>query len=344
MRSSVYDSTRVSPRTAAIPRAPSAVGAFGGHLTGAQHLGARRCARRHALARLCIAVAVGIWLGSAAACGTSPPAEPSREEQLRGVAPLIESAGRSRSSGDYTRAIELYREAFERTPWNERLGRALAVTYAEKAIAERNEGKMSAAEADLREAVGLFPDDLQFRRNLAVVLLERATLELEPDEAQALVAEIRALDPEAKIPERIGMAGFERRMDLAFDLVSKNQLEAGIDQLERIHRDYPEEPAATRLLAQAHVRQATQFSTRQNYPAAGEELDRAVALYDALAPCAQGDVAGARCSQPEREIAHRNRIIAWMNARQDDVARKALAKSRAQGFSFADLERELDRF
>lgn len=245
-------------------------------------------------------------------------------------------AERSRAVGEFDVAIEAYRQAYERTPWNDRLKRALAVTYTERAQSVRNEGELIAAEKDLREALGLFPEDMDFRRNLAVVLLERAQAETDRERSRALVEEVRALDASMDVPDRVVRAELERRLDLAFELLERGQLEAGIGQLEGIRRDYPAESEPVKLLAQAHVRYADGFATRQNHKRAAELLDRATSLYAEIGPCD-----GERCDPEELRTAHYNRCVAWLNARDDARARVAIQEARALGFSFPDVEQAL---
>jgi tetratricopeptide (TPR) repeat protein len=280
------------------------------------------------VAALCVACAGG---------GADSEAERASVEQ--GVAPLVTRAERSRARGDYAVAIDLYTQAYQRTPWNERLKQSLAASHAEKGQRARSEGELPAAEQDLRAALALYPDDKDFRRNLAIVLLERAQQEMDEARADALLAELRTLAPDLEVPNRVTKAGVERRLDLAFELLERGQVDAGVQELESVHRDFPSEPAPTRLLAQAIARQADAFTERTNFVAAGEAMDRAVALYAELLPCTDTD----RCKPEEFEVLSRNRVTAWYNAVQYDRARAALADARAKGLSFPDLQAELKR-
>ena len=257
----------------------------------------------------------------------------------QGVAPLVARADRSRARGDYAVAIDLYSQAYARTPWNERLKEALAAAYSEKGQRERGEGELRTAEEDLRKALALYPDDAAFRRNLAIVLLESAQQEMNEARANQMLAELRSLAPDLQVPQRVTKAGVERRLDLAFELLERGQVDAGVQELEGVRRDFPSEPAPTRLLAQAIARQADAFTERSNFMAAGEAMDRAVSLYAELLPCTDTE----RCKREEFEVLARNRVIAWYNALQYDRARQALDAARTLGFPFPDLEAELKK-
>jgi tetratricopeptide (TPR) repeat protein len=274
-----------------------------------------------------------------AACvgGADPAGERASVEQ--GVAPLVARADRSRARGDFAVAIDLYSQAYQRTPWNERLKQSLAAAYTEKAQRERSEGELRPAEQDLRAALALYPDDADFRRNLAIVLLESAQREMDEARANQMLAELRTLAPDLEVPNRVTKAGVERRLDLAFELLERGQVDAGVQELEGVRRDFPSETAPTRLLAQAIARQADAFTERTNFMAAGEAMDRAVALYAELLPCTDTE----RCKREEFELLARNRVTAWYNAVQYDRAREALTAARALGFRFPDLEAEVNK-
>ncbi len=280
------------------------------------------------VAALCVACAGG---------GADPASERAGVEQ--GVAPLVTRADRSRARGDYAVAIDLYAQAYQRTPWNERLKQSLASAYTEKAQRARSEGELPTAEKDLRAALALYPEDEDFRRNLAVVLLERVQQEMDESRANQLLAEMRTLAPDLEVPNRLTTAGVERRLDLAFELLERGQIDAGVAELESVRRDFPSEPAPTRLLAQAIARQAEAFTERRNFDAAGEALDRAFSVYAELLPCADTE----RCKREEFEVLARNRVTAWYNNVEYERARKALADARALGFQFPDLEAELKK-
>ena len=120
--------------------------------------------------------------------------------------------------------------------------------------------------------------------------------------------------------------------------VERGQLDAGIDRLERLHAEYPDHPDAARLLAQARVRKGTELVTLQDYRGAGDSFDRAVALYELLAPCD-----GSRCDTTELRLAHRNRVVAWLSAYEAAQARQALADAERAGLRLPALRAELDR-
>lgn len=266
----------------------------------------------------------------------SPGPETPEVEGPETVSPIIARAERLRARGDYDTAIAAYREALERTPWNDRIQRALATTYAERAGRRRTEGDRAAAEADLRAAVALYPDDTDLRRNLGVVLLERAVVESDPARARALREEASGLAPDLDPSGAVLDAGLERRIDLALELIESGRVEAGIDALERLHASVPGNAGVARLLAQSHVRLATERSQRANFVGAGRALDRAAELYREL-----GDCEDPRCEREELRLAHHNRVVAWINASDPAAARRALAEAAALGLRFPQLEGEL---
>jgi tetratricopeptide (TPR) repeat protein len=284
-----------------------------------------------------LALLAGLMLG--AACASGPGREaPAETATDPGIAPLVERAEAHRTRAEHDAALELYREALERTPWNDRLREALATTHAERAAARRERGELSSAEADLRAAREISPGDPNLARNLAVVLVERAAREFDLEEAARLRQEAHALAPELAdaYPERDARS--ERRLDLAQELLERDQLDAGLESLERLHSEQPGERSVAHLLAQGYVKRAESYSERRNFPAAGEDLDRAVALYTATFP---------RCRLPEcrleeLETAHWNRVVAWLNAGEAEPARRALSEADAQGFRFPDLMRALE--
>src|SRR5262245_52467896 len=161
-------------------------------------------------------------LGLASALLACAAPELTQEELQRPadqtVAPLVSRAERSREAGDFDTAIPAYAEAFERTPWNTKIKRALAVTHTERAANQRSNGSLAGAEKDLRAALELYPDDPEFRRSLAVVLLERSSYEADPAKAESLRNEARSFSPDLAIPEQRVDATLERRMDLAYEL------------------------------------------------------------------------------------------------------------------------------
>ena len=264
-----------------------------------------------------------------AAC--AKPAAPPPEAKVPTPA-LLERAERSRSRGDYDAAIRDFAELVERIPWNERAKEALAATYADRAASARDAGKLPKAEEDLRQAVAVLPKDANHRRNLAIVLYERASFENDPQKATGLRAEAKSLAPDLDLGNVPQSAALERRLDMAFDLVQRGQIEAGIQTLEKIHRDYPEDRSTARLLAQALVKHAAEFSDRKNYPAAGGVLDHAVEIYAKILPCD-----GKNCKPEELRLAHHNRVVAWLNAYKADEARRALEDAEKVGLKFPDL-------
>jgi tetratricopeptide (TPR) repeat protein len=268
-------------------------------------------------------------------CAGSAP-----EEELaavpRGAAAAIEQAERARQARDFDAAIAAYREALEQTPWNTRLQRALAVTYADRGARARDEGRLSDAERDLRDALALAPEDAEFKQNLAVLLLERASLDLNQERAAERREEARQLAPElaASVP-RIN-AAVERRLDLAYELLERGQLEAGIERLNQLLADEPRRSDVRVLLAQAHVRQGNDYSRRGMHLEAAHALDRAVELYRPLGRCE-----GGSCQIEDLRLAHHNRIAALLNAYELERAGRALAEARRLGLEFPELSRAL---
>ena len=254
-----------------------------------------------------------------------------------GVAPIVSRAESAIASGDYDAGIDAYREAYERTPWNTRLQSALAAAYADRAAKLRTKpggaAGLALADGDLREALAISPKQPELVQSLAAVLLDRASFARDDDEAAAFRAEANALAPDlvAQTPD-LRMSA-ERRLDVAFDLLERGQLEAGIDQLEALVHDDPESAAAVRLLAQALVRKGGVQRQRADYAGASQSYARAVALYAQLLPCD-----GTRCDEAELELAHRNRISAALDGSNYAEARAALAEAKGVGLSFPDLE------
>ena len=121
--------------------------------------------RRRALAAACLALVVHACAplaGERAESAADPPERPPPPS----VASLVERAEAATANGDDGDAIEAYAEALERTPWNTRLEDGLANAYARRAARARDEAGargLPAAEADLRRALELRPDDTQLR-------------------------------------------------------------------------------------------------------------------------------------------------------------------------------------
>lgn len=257
-----------------------------------------------------------------------------------GVAPVIARAERAMARGDHAAAIAGYRAALERTPWNTRLERALVAAYAARAEQSRHDGVagLVAAEDDLRKALEIAPDDAALRRSLAAILIDLSAQVRDPERSAALRSEARSYAPELESRIPVVQLGVERRMDMALELITRGQLDAGIDRLERLHADYPERADLARLLAQARVRKGNELAARQDYGNAGSSFDEAVALYAALLPCD-----GSRCAAEELSTAHRNRIVARLSAARLDEAREALAEAERLGLDFPMLRAELRR-
>ncbi len=277
-----------------------------------------------------------LLLAQLSACGgSSPQPEPPRADEPASVAPIVEEAELLREQGDYNGAIEAYTRVLERTPWNQRVQHTLAMTYADRATRWREQRSLPAAERDLRRALELAPDDPRVRRNLAVVLVERSALELDPERSASQRAEAGELDASVTVlqPERV--AGLERRLDLAFELLERGQLEAGIARLEGLQRSYPDSDEVNRLLGQALVRRGTELSERGNREQAGRALDRAVAAYARIPGCRAPEWSG--CSRDEARLAHYNHIVAWLAAGERPEARRALDDAHDMGLSFPDL-------
>lgn len=278
-------------------------------------------------------------LQAACAPRQGQPEKPD-EAAVEGVAPIVAQAERAMQRGDFTAAIAGYKLAFERTPWNTRLARSLVAAYAARAAKPAGSGRtgLRAAEADLRAALRIAPDDPALRRSLTAVLLDLSAREEDPDRAAALREEARRFDPDLETQTPIVQLAVERRLDMAFDLLERGQLDAGIDRLERLYADYPDSVDVMRLLAQAHIRKGTELAALRNYRDAGIHFDRAVGLYDRLAPCD-----GARCEESELRMAHRNRVVAWLSAFQFVESQQALEAAEAAGLSFPALRAELRR-
>jgi tetratricopeptide (TPR) repeat protein len=194
---------------------------------------------------------------------------------------------------------------------------------------------LALADGDLREAIAIQPDQPELKRSLAAVLLDRASFARDDAEADAFRAEANALAPDLVAQTPVLRMSAERRMDVAFDLLERGQLDAGIDQLEALVHDDPESSAGARLLAQALVRKGGVLRQRADYEGANQCYTRAVVLYAELMPCD-----GTRCDAAEFELAHRNRIHAALDGADWDQARAALAEARAVGLPFDDLERK----
>jgi tetratricopeptide (TPR) repeat protein len=291
--------------------------------------------RRHPLAAL-FAVAI---LSCAAPAPSPPTPDPAAGRTTVGT--LVTRAEKAREDGDFDTAIEAYREALERTPWNTRLQNALATTHAERAIHTREEEGvfgLEAAERDLREAHRVAPERADIRRNLAVVLVERAVRESDPERAAALREEAGGLDPEIATLGEGPRPDIERRLDLAYELVERGQIDMGIRRLEALHREHPEDAATARLLAQALSRKAALRADRGRQTEAAELLDRAVEVYADLVAVLPPDERDPSITE-EIRATHHNRIVSWLNASRPEAATRALEDAERAGFEFPELAR-----
>jgi tetratricopeptide (TPR) repeat protein len=273
------------------------------------------------------------------ACVASGPAQDEPATDTVGVGPIVARAEAASASGDHTAAIADYRTALEKTPWNTRLQQALVASYAARAEAARTKPGgakgLAAAEKDLRAALELAPGDTALSRSLAAVLLEQAGFAANDEQIAALRGEARALAPDLEAQAPVVRKSAEVRIDLAYDLIERGQLDAGIDQLEALVKDDPGEPAGTRLLAQAWVRKGGIQNGRADYDGAQKSFARAVELYAQLLPCD-----GARCDAAELALAHKNRIASALDGANWPAARAALAEAQAVGLAFPDLVRK----
>ena len=277
------------------------------------------------------------------ACLTPSPPAPQRGTEPVTVDVWVRRAETAEAGGDYDTAILAWKEAHARTPWNPRLARALAAAYvfrAEETRAQEGVFGLESAEGDLREARRLLPDDPTIRQNLATLLVERSVREMDPDRARTLRDEARSLDPELAQLGEGSRADIERRLDLAYELLQRGQVDAGIERLESLHTAHPEYAPTTRLLAQALVRKGVMRAERGRHHETGPLLDRAVGLYADLA--AQGKYADHPEFAEERRVVHRGRVVAWINASRPEAARQALADAERAGFPFPDLSRAVD--
>jgi len=288
------------------------------------------------LLALCAGLSIGTGCALLGDSGWDSGRDPGGDSAPGGISPLIERAERAGARGDYDTAIAAYAEAYAATPWNTRVRRALAAAYAGRAEQHRERGSLPSAERDLREAVALEPEDPELRHNLAVVLIERAALEMDERRAEAMRAEARELAPELDAASPEVRALLERRLDLAFELLERGQLEAGIARLEALHRDYPEEPEPGRMLAQAHVALGARLFDRGRFSDAADAYGRAVALYrECPAPV---------CTRAEVAPAWQNRITALIEASRTREARSALEEAESQGMSFPQLRAALPAY
>ena len=288
----------------------------------------------HRIGSLSAAVALLAAVSPLGGCGLFGGKEEPGPE--RGVAPLVDKGKAAAQHGDWDGAIAAYSEALERTPWNTRFQRLLAVAYAERASEQRRElpgaEGLDAAAADLRKAIELDGSDATFKRNLGVVLLERASYEADAAKAAELRAEGEKLAPDtaAELPDL--QRDVERRLDLAVELIERGQIEAALRQLESLRTEQPQRAEVARLLAQAHVRAGNEAVQRREPAEAAQSYQRAVALYAELAPCD-----GARCTPDDQRTAYQNLIVALYESGDPVAARAALAQAQTAGLRFPEL-------
>ena len=247
------------------------------------------------------------------------------------------------SQGEFEAAIEFYEAAYQRTPWNTGLRDALVAAHVTRAQQLRSEGQfreLAQAEQELRDALELRPQDPDLEANLAVVLVERSSVELDSDRARELRAEAQLLDPTlaARIPER--RADLERRLDLAFELLERGQLAAGIQRLRMLLEAEPDFQPAQRLLARAEVRRGTLLHAAGRYAEAAVALEAAVEAYVLLEGCVP-----LPCTDAELRVefadASRSLVVAWLDAGHPDRAREALAEAEQAGLRFPALRADL---
>jgi len=295
-----------------------------------------RTSRVHgALLRLCC---LALWCACVGG-SAEPKAGAGAASDPAGVAPIVSRAEAAIASGELDAGVDAYREAYERTPWNTRIASSLVAAYVARAEKERTKpggaAGLALADADLRAALVLAPKQPGLERSLATVLLERASLARDDDEAERLRAEASALAPDLAAQTPVVRLPVERRLDIAFDLIEREQLDAGLDQLQSLVRDYPQNTAAAQLLAQALVRKGGVQTRRGDYTGARQSYAGAIEVYARLMPCD-----GTRCNQADFALAHRNRISAALDAASFDEARAALAEAKGLGLRFDDLERK----
>lgn len=226
-------------------------------------------------------------LAVATGCASrSPPSngEPVFEPAL-GV--VLERAEAAREAGNLGLAVESYRDALGRQPWNDRVRRSLAAALAERAQRSRSLGTWADvrnAEADLREALELDPGSEVLRRDLAVVLVDLASRSMDRDRANALRAEAETLAPDVASQAPRSDPRRDRQLDLALGLVKRGQLAAGIDRLATLHRQRPEDVEIAVLFAQATARRGAGLADHGQWAAAEAELAAAVATLEAYDP------------------------------------------------------------
>jgi tetratricopeptide (TPR) repeat protein len=272
----------------------------------------------------------------ALACAVRAPESPPAPE---GIGPVVARAEAAEAAGDHDAAIAAWREALERTPWNDRLRTRLAAAYGARAAAARAKGgsaPLERAERDLRAARELAPQDATVQRNLALVLGERAARSTDPRDASRLRAEAAALDAEAAASTAALGDEVERRLDVAHGLVARGQIEAGLLDLEPLWREQPGRADVGRLYAQTLLRQGVELEEQGSFERAAPAFERALEVLRAIGACAEKP-----CDDPDVRAAHHDRIVNWLNADRPDAARAALADAARDGLRFPELSAAL---
>jgi tetratricopeptide (TPR) repeat protein len=268
-----------------------------------------------------------------------PDAGSEAESEAAGVAPIVARAQASVASGDLDAGIAGYRAAYERTPWNTSIASSLVAAYVSRAEQKRSKPGgakgLDLAEADLRAALEIQPLQPAVEHSLATVLLERSALVKDDAEAARLRAQAAALAPDLAAQTPVQRLPVERRLDIAYDLIERDQLDAGLDQLDSLVREYPQNTAAARLMAQALVRKGDVETRRGDYKIASQSYTQAIEVYARLMPCD-----GTRCTREELEIAHRNRVSSALDGGNYEAARAALSEAKGVGLAFPDLEQK----
>ena len=330
---------RVAPRVGRAARLSGILAALAGGVAGADGAADReRAASRSSPARALRGVPGARWRGLRGGGGPSDAARRLGRGRGRADRGARRSRGRARRPRRGDRRLR--RSAESARPGT----RACAVSWWRRTPrAPRRSGASRAArrdsrraEADLRAAHELAPDDAAVKRSLAAILLERSAFEA--DDAVAAEAARRG-EPSSRPTWRRrrppSACRSRRRLDLAYELIDRGNIDAGIDQLRAVVREYPQNPQAARLLAQALVRLGTQQTQSRDYDGARESFTEAVELYARLLPCD-----GTRCDSSELELAHRNRILSALDAQRCDAARGgARRRPRRSGSHFPDLEK-----
>ena len=254
-----------------------------------------------------------------------------------GVAPLVRRGESAAQAGDWDLAIRSYEEALERTPWNTRFERLLAVAHAERAAQQRARGgreALEAAVADLRRAREIDAADATFRTNLAVVLVELARVETDPARAAAAREEAAGARPRGGVrrpgpgPARGATPGPGSRADR-----SRSGRRGRAAPRGRCTAIIPRARTSPACSPRRWSVSEGERAEQRNHVDAADAYERAVALYAALAPCD-----GTRCSLRELRAAHYNRLVNLIESGDRDAARQALQEAREHDLRFPALE------